>query len=136
MIKMCASSKKGGQCLAAPDVCKTPAAPSPLPLPYPNIGTLSGTDKAIDKVMLEKKSTVVESSKIPSSKGDEPGTLKGVKSNTNRGEVQFKKYSSKVFAKGKKIVFHTAVTAHNGSNANMPAGCHVKPSQTKVKVAM
>ena len=131
-----ASSKKGGQAFAFPDVCKTPAAPSPLPLPYPNIGMLSGTDKAIDVVLMENKETVVESSKIPSSKGDELGSLKGMVSSTCRDQIQFKKYSSKIYAKGKKIVHHTAITAHNGSNANMPAGCHVAPSQTKIIVAL
>ena len=131
-----ASSKKGGQCFAFPDVCKTPAAPSPLPLPYPNFGFLNQTDKVIEIVLMENKETVVETSQIPSSKGDEAGTLKGVVSNTNMDKVQFKRYSSKVFAKGKKIVFHTAITAQNGSSANMPAGCHVAPSQMKVFVAM
>jgi hypothetical protein len=131
-----ASTKKGGQCLAVPDICKTPAAPSPLPLPYLSMAMLSDTDKAIDDVLMENKETVVESSKVPSSKGDEPGTLKGVVSSTNRDEVQFKKYSSKVFARGKKLVHHTALTSHNGSNANMPAGCHVAPSQTKVIIGL
>jgi len=131
-----AATKKGGQCFAFPDVCKTPAAPSPIPLPYPNTGMVSNTDRCADKVLMENKATVVENSKIPSSMGDEPGTLKGVISQTNRGEVKFKKYSSKVYAQGKKIVHHTAMTMHNGSNANMPAGCHVAPSQTKVIVAL
>jgi len=27
-----------GMSIALPDVCKTPAAASPLPIPYPNIG--------------------------------------------------------------------------------------------------
>ena len=129
------SSKKGGKAFAFPDVCKTPAAPSPLPLPYTNLGMLSGADKVIDVVLMENKETVVETSKIPSSKGDEAGTLKGMVSSTCRDQIQFKKYSSKIYAKGKKIVFHTALTAHNGSNANMPVGCHVAPSQTKIIVA-
>jgi hypothetical protein len=131
-----AASKKGGQAFAFPDVCKTPAAPSPLPIPYPNMAMLNGTDKAIDTVLMENKETVVESSKVPSSKLDELGSLGGLVSGVNRDQVTFKKYSSKVYAKGKKIVHHTAVTAHNGSNANMPAGCHVAPSQTKVFVAL
>jgi hypothetical protein len=131
-----AASKKGGQAFAFPDVCKTPAAPSPLPIPYPNMAMLNGTDKAIDTVLMENKETVVESSKVPSSKLDELGSLGGLVSGVNRDQVTFKKYSSKVYAKGKKIVHHTAVTSHNGSNANMPAGCHVAPSQTKVFVAL
>ena len=131
---MPASSKKGGAAAAAPNVCKTPPAP-PVPVPYPSLAQLGGTDKTIAKVLLERKETVVQSSKIPNSRGDEAGTLKGMISQTNMNQVKFKKYSSKVYAKGKKIVFHTAVTAHNGSNANMPTGSHASPSQTKVFVA-
>ncbi len=131
-----ASTKKGGQAFAMPDVCKTPAAPSPLPLPYVNIAMLSDTDDAIDTVLMENKETVVESSEVSGSKGDELGTLKGVVSSTNRDKVKFKKYSSKVFAKGKKIVHHTAITSHNGGNANMPTGCHVGPSQTKIIIGI
>jgi hypothetical protein len=134
-MRMPAASKKGGTAAGGPDVCKTPAAPSPVPLPYPSLAQVGSTDKAIAKVVLENKQTVVESSKIPNSSGDEAGTLKGVVSSTNMSVVKFKKYSSKVYAKGKKIVFHTAPTAHNGSNANLPVGVHGSPSQSKVFVA-
>ncbi|MBI4700674.1 MAG: DUF4150 domain-containing protein [Deltaproteobacteria bacterium] len=121
--------------MAFPDVCKTPAGSTVVPVPYPNMGQLSGTDQACAKVLVENKETVVESSKIPCSSGDEAGTAMGVVSGTNMGEVAFRTFSSKVYAQGKKIVFHTATTAHNGSNANMPSGCHVAPSQAKVLVA-
>ncbi len=133
-MQMPAATKKRGTATGGPDVCKTPPAP-PVPVPYPNVGQLANTDKTISKVVIENKETVVESSKIPRSTGDEAGTLKGVVSNTSRGPIKFKKYSSKVYAKGKKIVFHTAATAHNGSNANAPIGAHASPSQTKVVVA-
>lgn len=135
MSAMPASTKKGGMAIAMPDVCKTPAGPSVIPIPYPNIADLQDADGAIDVVLIENKETIVESSTIPSSKGDEAGTMKGIVSSTNRDEVGFKQYSSKVYAKGKKIVHHTAMTGHNGSNANAPAGVHVSPSQTKVRVA-
>ncbi len=131
---MPAASKKGGKAAGGPDVCKTPPAP-PVPAPYPNMADVGGTDDTIDKVVMENKDTVVQSSVIPNSKGDEPGTLKGLISSTGHDQVKFAKYSSKVYAKGKKIVFHTAPTKHNGSNANAPVGVHAKPSQTKVLVA-
>ena len=57
-------------------------------------------------------------------------------SGVNRDQAQFKTYSAKVYAKGKKIVYHTAVTGHNGASANLPVGSHVAPSQSKVIVAM
>ncbi|MFO0552672.1 MAG: PAAR-like domain-containing protein [Polyangiaceae bacterium] len=133
-MKMPAATKKGGSAAGGPDVCKTPPAP-PVPTPYPNMGQVSGADKTVSKVVIGNKETVVESSQIPNSKGDEAGTLKGMVSQTNMKEIKFKKYSSKVYAKGKKIVFHTAATAHNGSNSNAPVGTHASPSQTKVVVA-
>lgn len=134
--KLAASSKKGGTAFGFPDVCKTPSPGGPIPIPYPNTGQLSSCDKVSSKVFIEKKETVVENSRIPRSQGDEPGTLKGVVSNTNMDCIAFKKYSPTVYAEGKKVVHHTAMTAHNGSNANFPAGCHVSPSQTKVWVAI
>jgi Domain of unknown function (DUF4150) len=132
---MPAATKKGGAATGGPDACKTPPAPPAAPIPYPNMGQLSGADDTVSKVVISNKEVVVEGSTIPSSKGDEAGTLKGLVSSTNRDQIAFKKYSSKVYAKGKKIVFHTASTAHNGSNANAPVGAHASPSQTKVLVA-
>lgn len=135
MLRLSAATKKGGVASTFPDVCKTPAAPSPIPLPYPNVAQLDITDETCPHVLIEKKETVVESSVIKQSSGDEPGTLKGVVSNTHMGECRFKTASSKVFAGGKRVVFHTAVTSHNGSNPNMPVGCHHTASQSKVLVA-
>jgi hypothetical protein len=132
---MFASTKKDGMCLGFPDVCLTPSGPSPVPIPYPNMAQVNGCDGTVDKVLMENKEVVVEDSKIPSSSGDEAGTVGGVMSGLNRGEAHFQLYSSKVYAKGKKIVFHTAVTTHNGSSPNMPAGAQLSPSQTKTMVA-
>lgn len=129
-----ATTKKGGMCMATPDTCKTPAAPSPVPVPYPNIGQINTADGVIDKVVIENKETVVESSKLPSSNGDEAGSVGGVVSGVFAKEVTFKSYSSKVYFGGKKAVTVTATTAHNGSNANAPAGTQVAPSQSKVLV--
>jgi hypothetical protein len=132
---MPAATKGGGRCVGGPDVCKTPAPTgAPLPVPYPNMADVSGSDDTCDKVVIVNKETVVESSSISSSKGDEAGTVGGVKSNVNRDCCKFKKYSSKVYAGGKKVVYHTVTTAHNGSNANA-VGAHAQPSQTKVFVA-
>lgn len=60
-----AATKQGGQCFAFPDVCKTPAAPSPVPIPYPNIAMVANTDNAIEEVLMVNKATVVENSKNP-----------------------------------------------------------------------
>jgi hypothetical protein len=110
-----------------------------VPTPFPNKADLATADNTVDKVLIEKKETIVEDSKISSTKGDESGssnlpTPKGVVSQSNMGPCVFKSSSSKVFAKGKKVVFHTASTAHNGDNANVPVGSHTSASQSKVHV--
>ena len=74
-------------------------------------------------------------SKIPLSSGDEAGVAGGVVSGTNLGEVSFRVGSSSVLIDGKPAVFHSAATAHNGSNANMPVGIHSVPSQAVVLIA-
>lgn len=133
---MPASTKAGGVCFAMPDVCLTPAPPAPpVPIPYPNTGQLAAVNGAVEKVVIEMKETVVEGAKIPNSSGDEAGTNGGVTSGVNMGPVEPKLFSSKVYAKGKKVYFLTGTSAHNGTNANMPAGAQIAPSQVKVFVA-
>jgi hypothetical protein len=128
------ATKAGGATLGAPDVCKVPAPPAPpIPTPFPNNGDVDGSDDTVEKVVAEKKEIVVESSKISRTKGDEAGTLKGMVSSDDMGQVVFKQYSSKVYTDGKKWVHHTATTGHNGSNANVPGG-HLSPSQSKVLI--
>lgn len=130
-----ATTEKGGVCFAMPDTCNTPAAPSPVPVPYPNTGQVSTATGVVMKVLVENKETVVEDSKIPMSSGDEAGTAGGVVSGTFGKDVTFKSYSSKVYFGGRKAVMVTAMTAHNGSNPNAPAGAQIAPSQAKVFVA-
>lgn len=131
-----ASTKAGGTCFAMPDVCLTPAPPAPpVPVPYPNTAQVASANGVVTVVLIENKETVVEGSKIPNSSGDEAGTNGGVTSGTNMGPVEPKAFSSKVFLQGKKAVFLTATTAHNGTSANAPMGVQVAPSQTKVLVA-
>lgn len=132
-----ASTKAGGNCFAMPDVCLTPAppSPSPVPVPYPNTAMLNQAKKTSTKVKIAGKAVVTVKSEISRSMGDEAGVNKGVVSGMNMGKVTFKKGSSKVKIQGQAVVHLTSMSAHNGANANMPAGAQVAPSQTKVKVA-
>jgi len=126
------STKAGGTCFAFPDVCLVPAAPSPVPTPFPNTGQCRDAQGTVDSVLVENKEVIVESSVIPMSSGDEAGTGGGVVSGMFMGCVKFKTASAKVYAKGKRVVLLGSATAHNGDNANMPAGQQVAPSQGKV----
>lgn len=135
---MPASTTGGGQCVCnAPDVCKTPAPPAPpVPIPYPNIGQVTQASKTATKTKFAGKPVVLKTSEIPRTSGDEAGTAGGgVVSNVNMDKVTFKKASSKLKIEGQECVYHTAMTGHNGSNANT-VGTQVAPSQTKVLIGM
>ena len=129
-----ASTKSAGQCMVPgpADVCKTPTPGGPVPMPYPNIAMCGQATGQSTKVKISGSWGLTVNSKIPMSSGDEPGTVGGVVSNRFKGEVQYKKGSSKVQLQGKAAVHVGSMTAHNGSSANMPAGAQVDPSQTKV----
>ncbi|EYF07312.1 PAAR-like domain-containing protein [Chondromyces apiculatus] len=131
-----AATKAGGMCLGVPDVCLTPAPPAPpVPVPYPNLAQMAAANNAVTTVLIENKETVAEGARIPNSSGDEAGVNGGVTSGTFMGPVEPKTFSSKVYFAGRKAVMLTAVTGHNGTSANMPAGVHLVPSQAKVLVS-
>jgi hypothetical protein len=131
-----ASTKGGGQCFALPDVCLTPAPPAPpVPVPYPNTGMVNQAKKTSTKVKFAGKEVLTIKSEISRSMGDEAGLNKGVMSGMNMGKVSYKKGSSKVKIQGQDCVHLTSMTGHNGSNANMPVGAQVAPSQTKVIIS-
>jgi hypothetical protein len=133
-------TKTGGQCLAFPDTCHSPAPPPPggAPGPLPNKGSCSDSVDTTEKVFFQKKEVVIDGSKIPSSMGDEPGcsnlpTPKGLMSQTNTGKIKYLDPSSKVKAEGKGLISLGATTEHNGSgNMNAKMGKHLVPSQLKV----
>lgn len=133
-----ASTKSGGQCVVPGplDVCKTPAPPAPVPppMPYPNMAMVPTANDVSGKVFVTNMAAVTVKSKIPRSNGDEPGVAGGLVSAMNMGEVDYKMGSSKVSVEGEKWAHLTSMTGHNGSNANVPAGAQVAPSQAKVIV--
>lgn len=132
-----ATTMAGGMCMGMPDVCLVPAPPAPpIPTPFPNLAQCAMATGTTTKVMIMNMPALTEASKIPLSMGDEAGVGGGVVSGVNMGQVAFRTSSSKVSFEGKKAVMLTAVSAHNGSNANMPAGVHMAPSQAVVLVAM
>jgi len=133
-----ASTKGGGTCMTTGpiDVCKVPAPPAPfVPAPFPNIAQAAQASGTSSKVKICGSQTVTVKSEIPMSSGDEPGTLGGMISAQFKGKVAYKKGSGKVKAEGNAVCHLTSMTAHNGNNANAPAGMQIAPSQVKVIVA-
>jgi Domain of unknown function (DUF4150) len=132
-----ASTKGGGQCAAFPDVCKIPAPPAPFaPAPFPNMGQVTQASGTCGNVKISSKEVLVKSSEISRSQGDEAGTLKGMMSMVNMDKVSYRQGSPKVKFGGTAAVTVLKPTAHNGTNANAPAGAQVAPSQTKVILLM
>ena len=60
--------------LQPPDVCKTPSAPGPIPIPYPNIAKSSDTSNGSKKVKVDGKEVSTKGSDYVKSTGDEAGT--------------------------------------------------------------
>jgi carboxyl-terminal processing protease len=58
-----------------PDVCTTPAAPSPVPVPYPNLALNAQATPFSQTVMVSMMNALNQSSQIPVTSGDEAGTL-------------------------------------------------------------
>jgi hypothetical protein len=59
-----------------------------------------------------------------------------VVSGVNMNQVTYKKGSSKVKFEGQPVEHLTAMTGHNGSNPNHPAGAQIAPSQTKLIIGV
>lgn len=131
------SSKGGGQAFGMPDVCLTPAPPGPpVPVPYPNTAMINQASKTSTKVKVCGKPACNLKTEVPRTSGDEAGLNKGVVSGMNMSKMTYKVGSDKVRIEGQKAVYLTSMTAHNGANANMPAGAQIAPSQSKVLVGI
>ena len=136
---MPATSKGGGQCVAFPDVVKIPAPPAPFaPAPFPNMADPAQANGSTcsSKVKILNKEVCTTKTEISMTSGDEAGTAGGgMVSAKIKGPALYKKGSSKVKVEGAPMVHLMSMIAQNGgSNANMPAGTQVAPSQTKVTV--
>ncbi len=133
-----ASTFGGGQCMGMPDVCKTPAPPAPfVPVPYPNIAMLAQANpgSCSTKVLINCQPAFHKGSEILMSNGDQPGAMGGMISGMIMGGAKPKLASNKVKVEGQGQVYLTCMYGQNGSNANVPAGTQIAPSQVKVIVA-
>ena len=118
-----------------PDVCNVPSPVGPIPTPFPNMGMCNQAEDVTKKVKICMKEALTLKSKIPQSSGDEAGSAGGIISGMNMGPVQFAQGSVKVKFEGQPVVYATGMTKHNGTNANVPSGVQMSPSQTKVLIA-
>ena len=106
----------GGMSVVFPDVCKTPVGPAIVPIPYPNIGKSSDTDKGPKSVKVDKKMPMVKGAIYKTSMGDEAGLQKGIISSKTKGECEFMMYSFDVKFEGKNVCRMGDPLFHNKKN--------------------
>jgi carboxyl-terminal processing protease len=68
-----ASVKGPGMNMGFPDVCLTPSFPSPIPIPYPNMGMHAMAAPFCATILLGMMPALNQGSMIPMTMGDEPG---------------------------------------------------------------
>jgi hypothetical protein len=71
----------------APNMCITPAAPSPLPLPYPITGSSSSLDPGTEKTQIGGKKVMNAACKVKEMHGNEAGTQKDIITFTTGGHA-------------------------------------------------
>lgn len=115
-----AATKGGGMCLAFPDVCKTPAAPACIPIPYPDMQYREN---------LRKANAADAKAKAGSKKAqtEQQHAIQSLYKMTGK-----KAQSATQAVIIGKTVHMASMKSQNGANANMPAGMQVAPSQTNV----
>ncbi len=118
------TTTSGGICFAFPDVCFTPpitpASPTGIPVPYPNIGNLDEASEVTSTVNAGGNPIVHKDSKIESTTGDQAGSLGAVNSIPPKsigGGVEFKSFSETVFVEEKNVVRMFDSTSQNDGNA-------------------
>lgn len=93
-----------------PSVCITPAAPSPLPLPYP-VMTPNGTgslDSDTRHVMIGDKPVFNLDSAVSSCTGNEPGSQKEIVSLKTGSSAYILNGSPDVMVEGSAVVYTTS----------------------------
>ncbi|HEX3020178.1 MAG TPA: DUF4150 domain-containing protein [Chitinispirillaceae bacterium] len=115
--KMTAVHKgSAGICQCFPDVCKTPSAPSPIPVPYPNIAMSSNAADTAPTVSADGNPIMLNTSKFAMSTGDEAGSLMGVVSNKVKGSANPQSWSMDVKADGKNVFRQLDLMLNNGGS--------------------
>jgi|SRR5712692_5172367 len=106
----------GGMSIVFPDVCITPAAPSPIPIPYPNIGQSADTSQGPTTVTTDGEMPMVKGAQYSKSSGDEAGTNGGVMSGVNMSVCEFMMYSFDVKFEGNNVCRLGDPLFHNKKN--------------------
>lgn len=126
---MFANSQMMGQDLGFPDVCMTPAAPSPIPVPYPNIAMGPMAIPNVPTILILGMPVHNLGTTIPMTNGDNAGVLLGVASGTVMGPSRHLAGSFTMLYMNMPGTRLTSPSLQNSTNC---PGVRVVPSQTLV----
>ena len=100
-----------------PDICKTPVGNSVVPIPYTITGEFKDAKDTSRSVKTQSAPVFLHNkSVIPSVKGDERGTLGGIKSGTYLKTVESKDYSSTKGSNGTQTIQESRMVWMNNRN--------------------
>lgn len=111
-----AHTGSGGMSIVFPDVCLTPTAAGPVPIPYPNIARSADTSEGPTTVTCDGQMPMTKGAKYSKSSGDEAGSAGGVACGTNRDAAEFMLYSFDVKFEGKGVCRLGDPLFHNNKN--------------------
>ncbi|MCU6432911.1 DUF4150 domain-containing protein [Undibacterium sp. Jales W-56] len=101
----------------SPDICKTPIGNSTPPIPYNIIGEFSDAQAVSPNVKAHSEFVLLHNrSFIPTVKGDQQGTVGGIKSGTVGKRVETKEASSTKGANGSKTIQESRIVWANDKN--------------------
>ncbi len=126
---MFANTQMGGMAMAFPDVCKTPAGPVIVPIPYPNIAMGPMGVPPLPTILFGGAPAHNLMTEIPLTQGDDAGVAGGVVSSEVMGSSKCMDGANTVLVGGAPATRLTSPTLQNGINA--PGACLV-PSQVTV----
>jgi hypothetical protein len=122
-LTLCHKGSNGVARATMPDVCKTPAPGSPVPIPYPNKAVSGDLAKGTTTVMADGGNMCAnDGSEFSCSTGDEPGSVGGVKSGVHTKEATWISYSFDVKLEGKGACRHTDKMLMNHGNTACLSG--------------
>jgi uncharacterized Zn-binding protein involved in type VI secretion len=105
-----------------PDVCNTPSAGGPIPIPYPNVAMSSDLMEGTSTVTIDGCSAAIQGCKFIKSTGDEAGVAGGIASGVFAMEATFLSFSPTVTLDGKPACRLTDKMLMNKGNTVCMAG--------------
>jgi hypothetical protein len=126
---MFANTQMMGMDFAFPDVCLTPAVPSPIPIPYPNMAMgPTAIPSQFNSLVLGAPMHNMATT-TPLTNGDNAGVVLGVASGTVMGPSRHLTAAFTILIGGTPGTRLTSMSLQNSTNI---PGCRVVPSQTLV----